>query len=432
MKPLSVKILTVLTLSAWALSAGAAPEPSVVEIEIFQQLGQNKNYELQNIINAFNKANPKINVQITERSWLQGEVPEMMILSAEDENKLQAANRFKPLWRVMQENKMALKSQGLAPMVSPVSVDSSKRLVALPIALSTPVTYYNKTILDKAGVDTNNLPKTWLGWQSALDKISNQTDCPFTMTDTVQTLLENNSAWSNQAYSVKRGRTEELAVNGLVQVKQVAMMNTWIKADYLRLFSSNEDTLAQFMKGQCAVMVSASSDYPYLLKNNKFELGVTALPYQEDAYGAPQNTLADGPNLWVGSGKSAAKYKAVAQFLSFWLTPATQVQWQVEAGYLPLNSAGAFAASNSALLSEQMAAQKIAITQLTSKSVNANSTATAYAHRTGLRQALDEALKQVWSNQKPAKLALDDAVEEANKSVAASKPEAKSRPKKKK
>ena len=62
----------------------------------------------------------------------------------------------------------------------------------------------------------------------------------------------------------------------------------------------------------------------------KFDVGMASLPYHDDIPGAPQNTLADGPALWVAAGKKPEEYKVIAKFVSF-LLEATRMDapWPV-------------------------------------------------------------------------------------------------------
>jgi sn-glycerol 3-phosphate transport system substrate-binding protein len=137
---------------------------------------------------------------------------------------------------------------------------------------------------------------------------------------------------------------------------------------------------------------------------------VSSYPYHDDAYGAPQNTWADGPALWVAAGRSALEYKLAAAFIRFWLAPQNQVDWQVNAGYLPLSAAGLLTTQSSTLLKDELLAQRIAIAQLTFKPVSGFSAASAYGHRAGVRRVLAEEMEAVFADKKPSKQGLDDAV----------------------
>ena len=140
--------------------------------------------------------------------------------------------------------------------------------------------------------------------------------------------------------------------------------------------------------------------------------GTGQLPYEADAAGAPQNTIADGPALWASAGKKPAEYKAVARFVSFWLQPDNQVAWQRETGYLPLNRAGLLA-SRSELLGNDLENIQVAVDQLGGKPATPQSSAQPVVEREKVRRILDEELAGVWADQKAAKEALDNAVTRA-------------------
>lgn len=401
-----------------ALAAKAAPkkaEPAgPLEIELSNALGADKGEQLQALAERFNAANPDVRVKITERGWQQGPQPVMSIVAERDEDAfLAGSNRFKPVWQVMKDasEPLATLNPSAARMMVPSVLDAAGRLQALPIALSTPVVFYNRKALEAAGVSPTALPASWSGWQDVLGKLyASGQGCPMTVSEPVSTLLENASVWNNQAF-VTGGKQEQIAVNGLIQVKHMAKMNSWVKARYLHYFGRNDEAGTHFTKGECAVLVAPSGAWPTLRRQAEgFEVGVAAYPYHDDAYGAPQNTWADGPALWVAAGKSAGEYRAAARFIRFWLTPESQVEWEAKAGYLPLSSAGLLATQTSRLLGEDLAAQRLALAQLTNKPVSLASSASAYAHRRGVRRVLAEEMEAVFADRKPPKQGLDDAV----------------------
>ncbi|MDQ7988326.1 MAG: extracellular solute-binding protein [Candidatus Dactylopiibacterium sp.] len=394
--------------------AAPARAAQPVEIELSHALGADKGAQLQHLVEQFNKANPSIRVTLSERNWSLGAQPLMSIVAESDEaNFLASGKRFKPLWQVMKDARepLAIVKTASAPMMVPSVLDAAGRLQALPVALSTPVVFYNREALEAAGVSAAQVPAHWNGWQEVLGKLrAAGQSCPMTVSEAVPTLLENASAWNNQAF-VTGGKQEQIAVNGLIQVKHLAKMNTWYKAQYLRYFGRADEGEAKFAQGECAVLLAPSDAWPTLRRGAGFTVGVASYPYHDDAYGAPQNTWADGPALWVAAGRPAAEYKAAARFIRFWLTPENQVEWQVKAGYLPLGPAGLLVTQTSRLLSEELAALRLALAQLTHKPVTASSYATAFGHRPGVRRVLAEEMEAVFADQKPPKQGLDDAVQ---------------------
>lgn len=405
--------LSVPALAARPAASKAAPKPvEPVQIELSHGLGADKGAQLQKLAERFNAANPGSRVVVSERHWGQGAQPVLSIVAEQDEeNFLGGTARFKPLWQVMRDSKEPLATLPPHRVMVPAALDGSRRLQALPVALSTPVMFYNRQALEDVGVSAADIPKTWNGWQDVLGKLyaAGQT-CPMTVSQPVSTLIENAGAWNNQAF-VTGGKTEQIAVNGLIQVKHLAKMSTWYKARYLHYFGRDSEGESRFARGECAVLAAPSGAWPTLVRETGFALGVSSYPYHDDAYGAPQNTWADGPSMWVAAGKTAAEYKVAARFIRFWLTPQSQLEWSVDAGYLPLSPAGLLAATSSKLLSEELAAQRLAIAQLTYKPVTASSYATAFGHRRGVRRVLAEEMEAVFADRKPPKQGLDDAVQ---------------------
>jgi sn-glycerol 3-phosphate transport system substrate-binding protein len=227
--------------------------------------------------------------------------------------------------------------------------------------------------------------------------------------------VENLSAWHNEPFVAGTSKNPGgLAVNGLVQVKHLAMMSSWYKSRYMHVFGRAGEADAKFVSGECAIITTTSASFPTFRRTAKFDVGAAPLPYHDDIRGAPQNTIADGPLLWIAEGYKPDQYKVAAKFVSFVLTPEIQVEWQYHLGYLPLNRAGLFAAS-SEVLRDDLVNNRVAIKQLTNKPVTDASRSSRLAERGEVRTILEEELEAIWANKKPAKEALDTAVVRTNR-----------------
>ncbi|MDD3354953.1 extracellular solute-binding protein [Zoogloea sp.] len=391
-------------------SPAAAADASVQEIELVHGLGADKGEQLQKLVDRYNAASNGARIVLRERAWNDGAMPHLMILGERDLGAfLTGPQRYRPLHQVMKDAGVRFETLRAPAMMTPTPLDSAKRLVALPVALSTPVLYYNKQAFKDAGLDAENPPKTWQELQRTLGQlVAAGQSCPYTTTQPAWILVENMSAWHNEPV-VAEGKKASLAVNGMLGVKHVAMLSSWVKARYLHLFGRDDEAVAHFAKGECAVMTAGSAAWPSLKRQAAFEVGVASLPYHEEYYGAPQNTLADGPSMWIAAGKKPAEYKAVARFVDFWLSSESQVEWQRNGGYLPLNRAGLLA-SESRLLADDLANVRVAVKQLTNKPATSVSRASSYPQRTAVRRIVEEELEAVWEDRKPSKLALDTAV----------------------
>lgn len=395
-----------------AKPVAAARAPSAGgEIELVHELGSDKGAAFAKIVEGFNSANPGASVRIVDRKWDDGEIPTLMILGEEGESRLLSGKaRFRPLNLVMKEAREPFQTLPAPPTMSRTTLDAAGKLVALPIGLGTPVMYVNKDAFIKAGADPNAPPATWFSLQNVLGQLYDKGySCPYTTTQPGWVHVENTSAWHNQALGSISGKREALAVNNLVEVKHLAMMKSWVTSRYMHIFGNGLDAEGQFASGNCAVLTASSNAFPALKRNAKFEIGVAPLPHHDDVPGAPQNTLADGPAMWVGAGKSPAQYKTAARFVSYLLSPQTQVEMQVNLGSLPLNRAGLLA-SGSELLKSDLANITTAIGQLTNKPATSVSRAWRLGSNEKVRRVLAEELDNLWADRKPAMSALNSAV----------------------
>ena len=387
----------------------AAPAASR-EIELAHQLDADKAEPLQRLVDRFN-ANSERPIVLSRRDWRQGSLPPLLLLSGEAEAEFLAGKpRYKPLHQVMQQAREPLETLKPPAMMTPAALDAAGHVLGLPIGLSTPLMFYNRDAFRKAGLDPDHAPSTWLELQQALGKLYDTgVRCPFTTSDPAWVFVENTSAWHNEPVAAEGKGGGHLVINNMLMVKHLALMSSWYKSRYLHIFGRGGEAEAKFASGECAVLTGASSGLPTFTRTAAFDVGVAPLPYYDDMSGAPQNTLADGPVLWVAAGRRPEEYRAIARFVSFLLTPESQVEWQRYGGYLPLNRAGLLA-SSSELLKSELANVRTAIEELTHKPVTASSRASRYAERADVRRILNEELEALWADRKPAKAALDSAV----------------------
>ena len=160
------------------------------------------------------------------------------------------------------------------------------------------------------------------------------------------------------------------------------------------------------------MLTPSSASQGHLLREAKFAVGVSHLPYFDDVPGAPQNTAVGGAGLWVFGKKKVAEYRAVAHFLAFLARPEVQARWHEKTGFLPLSLAAAALARKDGFYRRQQG-QEIALRQ-----VGAVPTPDSHAIRLGdyrwIRPILDEELEAVWARARTPKEALDAAVQRGN------------------
>ena len=390
----------------------AAPKPvpasSPVTIELSHHLDEIQAERLEPIIENFNTQHKDVVVKLVRR--VEGGAPRQLNLVTRDEYSRFLANKasFKPLHQVMREARASFDIGKLAPELRDSIVDKQGRLFALPVAFSTPVLYINKEAFRKAGLDPESPPKTWADTQDAAGKLlAAGSRCAYTTSWPAWVLIDNISAWNGADVNDAKGN---LAFNGLLQIKHVAMMATWYRSKYFSYFGRQDEADRRFANGECGMLTSSSSLYANLSKNSPIEVGVSTLPYHDDVRGAPQNTLADGASLWVAGGMNAVETKGVAKFISYVLGPEVQINMTLAGGFLPMTSV-ARTAAGSQLLKSDLDGLQVAYSQLRGA---ASAPAVRISQIEAVRRIVEEELESVWDNRKPAKEALDNAVQRGN------------------
>ncbi len=425
--------LALLGLFALALPLHAAPakkadakkpEPKpeqILQMEILHNLPPTKASALEELVQRFNAQNSgTVQAKLVERDWRTGSAPHLLILGGDEEEDFLAGKpRFKPLYALMKDAGVPLQTLRPPAMMTRTPVDTQGRLLALPVGLSTPVLFYNRDAFRRAGLNPDSTQLgTWLDLQHALGRlVDTGLTCPYTVSEPGRVMVENLSAWHNEPVAAARGKGIQPSFNGMFQVKHVAMMASWYRASYLRIFDNGGEAEQRFATGDCAVIAAPSASWADFHRKGDMDIGVVRLPYYDDFPGAPQNTLADGPAMWAASGKKPNEYKAMARFVNFWLQAENQVAWQRETGYLPLNRAGLLA-SQSDLLGADLENIRVAVAQLTNKPTTTVSAAQPTMERQNVRRIIDEELAFVWADRKPAKEALDTAVTRASQPAA--------------
>ena len=389
-------------------AAKPAPAPVAVDFELAHNLGTTGEERLQAVVDRFNKETGG-NLKLTRLEKNAKPAGLNLIRRYDLGDALSQPKDFVPLHAMMAKAKQPLNVGELSNELKAGVVDAKGKLVALPILYSTPVMFYNKNAFRKAKLDPEQPPKTWFEMQGALDKLQSAGyTCPYTSSWPVWVHVDNVSSVSGVPAATDKGA---LSFNGLPQVKHIAMMATWTKAGYFKLFGRRDEASQKFNNGECAMITTDSREHVDFRDAKGVELGVAPLPYHDDVYGGRQNSLADGASLWVGAGRSVAEYKQAAKFVSFLLSPEMQVEMVRVYGALPLTAAGRAAARSKLLNNDGDRTLQVAYESLKGNGPKSN---LRVANVDAVRILTAEELEKVWADKEPAKAALDASVSRGN------------------
>lgn len=379
-----------------------------VEVELSHPFGQAAEVELQKLVGRFNEKNPATPIKMVRLE--AGAKPAALNILRRNQVAEGVTRKmgFQPLYAVMKQAGEKFDGASISPDLRAGVTDEKGRFIALPIAYSTPVLFYNKNAFRKAKLDAEKPPVNWQELQDAAGKLlAAGYDCPYTTSWPTWVHIDNLSALASAPLVNAKG---ELVFNGMVQVKHVAKLATWKQAGYFQVFGRKDEADEKFRNGDCAMLTTDSSAHTEFRDAKGVELGVAPLPNYDEVYGGRQNTLAEGPSLWFGANHKPAEYKVAAKFVSFLLTPETQLELASVYGHLPLTAA-ARTAMKSKALRDRSQTLEVAYASMKGKG---GSNPVRISTLDPVRIILDEELEKVWDAGSPPKLALDTAVTRGN------------------
>ncbi|MDR2240275.1 MAG: extracellular solute-binding protein [Zoogloeaceae bacterium] len=397
--------------------AKSAPQPVVITLR--HALTGEHAALLVELVDRFNADSKTGQVSLQHLDTVDNprQLPHMALLADDEHQKFFGSYpRLLPLWKALSLTGERLDTKALFPVLADAVEDSRGRVQALPLALSVPVLYYNKDTFRKAGLDPARPPRTWLEVQESAGKIY-QIDrrCPFTSSEVAWVHVDNTSTQHSEplANPARGGKGATLALNGLVQVKHVALLASWHKSFYFRYFGPDREADEKFLAGECGMLTGDSSLYMRLLRNKPFDFGLADLPHHDDVRGvAPGRLLPDGALLWILADKKRPEYAVATRFIRFLLQPDVQREWVNATGFLPMTPAAVDALAAAGNLPPEIVEKTVA--RLSDRKYASGAKPKTVAGMGRVRGVLSEELEAVWDNRKPAKEALDTAVKKGN------------------
>jgi sn-glycerol 3-phosphate transport system substrate-binding protein len=411
----------------------AAPAQAVTELTFWHSMDGELGEALTELTNRFNASQKEYKVVpiykgsydetagAGKAAYLAGKAPDILqVYDLAAANMLYAKRAVKPVYQLLAESHEKLAPDAYVPAASSYYSDAKGRLMGLPFNVSTPVMFYNRDVLIKAGIDPDKPLTTWYDLQAALLAIEDKhaAHCGLTTTWPSWILIENTLAWHSEEFATRNngfdGLNAQLTFNTRLAIRHVSLLSSWLKSSIFTYAGRRDEGEALFIKGDCAFLTTSSSSYAAIKRNASFKFGVMQMPYYDDINKAPYNSSIGGAGLWAMGGKKPIEYKGIAEFFVYLSQPETQALWHQRTGYLPLSRA-AYELTKKQGFYDAEPGIEVSIKQVRHSS---HPTAFSRGVRLGdyalVRAILDEELEEVWSLKKPPKQALDDAVRRGN------------------
>ncbi|CCD90735.1 putative ABC transporter, substrate-binding protein; sugar transporter [Bradyrhizobium sp. ORS 375] len=324
-----------------------------------------------------------------------------------------------PVFELMRDEQESFSPSAYLPAVAGYYSDAEGNMLSFPFNASTPILYYNKDQFRAAGLDPAIAPRTWPELGQAAKRLRDHgMACGFTTSWPSWINIENFSAFHNLPIATRAngfaGLDAVLTFNNPVVTRHVAQIAEWQRTRIFDYGGRGQAAEPRFQKGECGIFIGSSATRADIKANSRFEVGYGMMPYWPDVAGAPQNAIIGGATLWVLRDRPAAEYKGVAKFFAYLSRPDIQAAWHQNTGYLPITQA-AFDLTRAQGFYDRNPGTAISIEQVTLHPPTENSRGLRLGSFVLIRDAIEDEMEQAFSGRKPARAALDAAVERGNR-----------------
>jgi sn-glycerol 3-phosphate transport system substrate-binding protein len=419
--------------AALGLALGAHGALAATEIELWHAMSGANTQRIEAIADGFNQQQSAYKVVPTFKgsyaetltagiaAFRAGTPPAILqVQEVATASFMAAKGAIRPVAKVMQEAGEPFDPKSYVAAVTGYYTAPTGEMLSFPFNSSTPVLYYNKDLMQQAGLDPNRPPRTWEEVGEVTKKLRDAgVPCGYTTTWVSWVQLENMSARHGQLFASRNngfeGPDAELLITGPLFVKHIKQLAEWQKTKQFDYGGRTNKSQPKFTSGECALWTESSAGLANVKAGAKFDWGIAPLPYWASEVKEPGNTIIGGASLWVMEKKSPEIYQGVAKFFTYLSSPEVQAKWSKETGYLPITPA-AYEHIKQEGFYEQNPGTEVGILQM-----NPNEPAKVKGIRLGnflqIRDIVDEELEKVWAGQATAEAALQAAKERGDAEI---------------
>ncbi len=329
----------------------ADPASAATRIEVWHALNTHNAKVFEDIVKQYNRKQDDVEVALqrfasaneieaTLAQQAKGKAKDVPHLVQLDDNRspeeLAGRPYIQPLYTLLAKHPLKQADWFVAPD-SGLLRDSKGRVLAFPYMLRVPVMYYNTDAFKKAGISPASPDRSWSGLQGQLVDLANKATryCPAANDQPASLNLENLAAVNNQFFTGNKSSSPSFSFD-VVYVRHLALMISWVRSELLIKPGTEDEAANRFAKGECAVLLSDSSNLGWFSDQRNLSFGVSGLPYYPEVTRQPGSPFIDGSALWVTSNHGKTEEAATASFLAWLADPAQAAKWYQNTGFLPL------------------------------------------------------------------------------------------------
>lgn len=247
----------------------------------------------------------------------------------------------KPVQDVMVESGFNFDSNAYLSGVRNFYADSNGKMIGMPFNSSTPVLYYNKDILNDAGVEP---PKTYEEMEVVAQKLKAKGHAAFSQSHTPWIFFENFKSRHNQQLADKNNGFDAPATEIMYSTKHLQMhftkMKEWSDKGYYKYYGKDwSANQTPFERKDVAMWIGSSGSFGGLKERVDFKMGTTFLPYWKSITDDAGVTFIGGAALFALSGHDKSQDKGVAAFFNYLTSSKVQMYWHKTTGYVPVTNA---------------------------------------------------------------------------------------------
>jgi len=419
-----LKLSLATTLTSMALSATAKTEIQWWHAmggkngELVQQMADNFNKSQENFkINPVFKGTYSETMTTAIAAFRAKQQPAIVqVFEVGTATMMYAKGAIYPVEKLMKDHKQAFDRKAFVPAVISYYSTPEGQLLSMPFNSSTPVLWYNKDALKKAGVD--KVPTTWKEMGEAAKKlVDSGMKCGFSVGFQSWVLIENYSAWHNLPIGTLEngfgGLGTKLVFNNEHVEKRLGILQDWTKDKRFVYGGRDGASLPMFTNGECGMWLNSSAYYGSIKSQAKFDFGQAMMPLDTLVADKPQNSIIGGATLWVLQGRPQAEYQGVAEFMSYLSAPEVQAKWAEQSGYVPITTKASDVMTVQGFYADNPGTDT-AVKELSLNPPTPNSRGLRFGNYVQIRQIINEEMESIWSGNKTAKQAMDSAVERGN------------------
>lgn len=348
-----------------------------------------------------------------------GQPPNLVqIFEVGTENMIAAKKAVMEIWELSKKTGVEIDPKAYIPAVRSYYGLPDGRMASMPFNSSTAVMWINKDAYQKAGLDPEKPPTTWDEVTKAAETIKSKDAniIPVNTSWFPWVMVEQYSAIHNIPYATKEngfaGVDAKLEINSKPHVAIIDRLLKMAKDGTFKYGGRDNAPDPVFLAGQSVITFNSSATRGSLVKGAKFAFADAYLPYDPNIIKQPINSIIGGASLWAmtAPNRSAAEYKALAQFLKYLGQPQVDAGWAEATGYVPVTVAGADEMKSSGFF-DKTPGTELPVKQLERGHVTPNSRGVRLGRLPEIRNIISEEFEKALQGGMTAQQVMDNATE---------------------